>query len=559
MISQVAYKNVPEKRNSSDRVNLDRAINILNSTLAEDQIKVDLDSRLTMGRSTLSEGTIPRVILEPNNKDEIQLIMQIANDHGCKVHPISSGKNWGYSDACALEHGVFLIDLKRLNKIIEVNRELGYAVIEPGVTQGQLYEYLKKNDVQFWMDATGAGPDTSIIGNTMERGFGHSPLGDRYANTCGYEIILPTGDLINTGFDQYKNSKVGNVFKWGLGPSIDGLFTQSNLGIVTKMTFWLLPKPEDFKVCFFMLDKEESIQGFIDAARPLRMDGTLKSVIHIGNDLRVVSMSQSFPFGEVDGSSALNRDKRKELIQNHGVGWWSGTAGFYGSKSQVKADIKKFKKAVKHIKDAKVVVINDSKIKLAENISAILNRYSYGESFLNLIKKVRLAFELLKGNSPKTCVQGGLWRVRNPKIVEDVKSSNPLDYQAGFYWISPVLPMTGKDVREFNQLVEPIFNKYGFDMQQTISMTTERALSSVLTISFDKKNDVEPKKAKVCHDEVVSLIMKKGYQLYRAGNHTMGLIHDKSEAQNKFFQKIKMAIDPNDVLSPGKYIQKSMY
>ena len=49
------------------------------------------------------------------------------------------------------------------------------------------------------------------------------------------------------------------VYRWGLGPSLDGLFTQSNLGVVTRMTFWLMPAPEYFQAFFFRCDRDEAL------------------------------------------------------------------------------------------------------------------------------------------------------------------------------------------------------------------------------------------------------------------------------------------------------------
>jgi len=545
------YKSEPLKQTQEST--FQKAIHELNSFLKSEQICVDMDSRLHYSRSTLSNDTLPSLIVYPKHTKEIQKIMVCANQFKLQVQPISTGKNWGYSDACGLYEGMLILDLSKMNQIIEVNSELGYAVIEPGVTQGQLYQYLQNNNIPFWMDATGAGPDTSIVGNTMERGFGHSPLGDRFANSCSYTVVLPNGDLTYSGFADFENSKVNNVYKWGVGPSIDGLFTQSNLGIVTQMTLWLLPKPTHFKIALFMLEEEHQIQSFVDRLRPLRMDGTLKSVIHIGNDLRVVSMSQSYPFDEVKNLDSLDQNHRKRLRTKHGIGFWSGTAGFYGDTAQVNADINKFKRALKGLKGVKVVVLDEKRIALAEKILQFLARFGKGKSFIQLGKKVRLAFELLKGNSPETCVQGGLWRTKTI-VAKDVKTSDPRDYNAGFYWISPVIPMTGNSVLELNQLIEPIFHEYGFDMQQTLSMTTQRALSAVLTISFDKKNDVECAKAKACHDHIVKTLMANGYILYRAGNHSMPFTNATRKDKGSFLQTIKNSLDPNGVLAPGRYI-----
>lgn len=531
------------------------AINFLEKAVGQENVKFDGDERLRYARSTLSKGTTPSAIVKPACRQEVEEIVKIANQFKLQIHPISTGKNWGYSDAAAVTDGQIILDLSRMNKILEVNEKLGYITIEPGVTQGQVYEYLQENKIKLWMDATGAGPDTSIIGNTMERGFGHSPHGDRYAHSCGYEIVLPSGEILNTGFGHYTNSKVTEVYKWGIGPSIDGLFTQSNLGIVTKMTLWLMPAPESYKVVFFMLKNENDIAEFIERMRPLRMDGTLKSVIHIGNDLRLVSMSQSYPFDEMENVISLSMEKRKELARKNGVGFWSGTAGLYGTKDQIKADLRKIKKALKSFKGLKTyAVIDEKQLVFLQKAVGFLNKFGFGKGLAVLGKKVAMAVDLLKGKSPKTCVQGGLWRIKDQKHFEEIKSTDPLDYHAGFYWISPMIPMEGHHVINLIKLVEPIFHRFGFDLQQTLSMTTERALTSVMTISFDKKNEIESQKARVCHDQVVKALQKEGYILYRAGNHTMHLLPEESNTYFDFLKKIKIAVDPSNVVSPGKYI-----
>jgi 4-cresol dehydrogenase (hydroxylating) len=554
----LSYQNVEHSvvaNFKTSKTSFEKALDELEVILGVEHIKIDLDERIHYSRSTLATGTMPSAIVKPANRLQVEAIVKIANEYRLPIHPISTGKNWGYSDACAVKDGQLLIDLSRMNQILEVNEKLGYITLEPGVTQGQVYEYLQKNKIKLWMDATGAGPDTSVIGNTMDRGFGHSPHGDRYAHSCGYEVVLPTGEVLNTGFGHYENSKVTEVYKWGVGPAIDGLFTQSNLGIVTKMTLWLMPTPEAFQVVGFMLKEEADIAEFVERLRPLRMDGTLKSVIHIGNDLRLVSMSQSYPFDEMENPIALTMEKRKELARKHGIGFWSGTAGLYGSADQIRADLKKIKKALKGFKGLKsFAAISEGRLKIILNTIGFLNKFGFCKELAILGQKGLLAFELLKGKSPETCVQGGLWRVKDQNQLKQINSNDPLDYHAGFYWISPVLPMEGEHIKNLISLVEPIFHQYGFDLQQTISMTTERALTSVMTISFDKKNEIEAQKAKACHDEVVQKLLNEGYIMYRSGNHTMKLLPETSSVYFDFLKKIKSAIDPSNIVSPGKYI-----
>ena len=145
-------------------------------------------------RTTLPTRTIPAAVVQPSSTEEVQHVVRIAAEHGIKWHVISRGKNWGYGDACAPTDGQVIIELARLNRIREVNRELAYAVIESGVSQGQLYAYLRDNKLPLMMDVTGAGPDASIVGSILQRGFGHTPYGDRVEHLRGWRWCHQTVD-----------------------------------------------------------------------------------------------------------------------------------------------------------------------------------------------------------------------------------------------------------------------------------------------------------------------------------------------------------------------------
>ena len=81
------------------------------------------------------------------------------------------------------------------------------------------------------------------MGNILERGVGLSPYSDRFAHACALEVVLPDGRLLHTGLGAYGNAQAEHLYSYGCGPVLDGLFSQANLGIVTRLTFWLMPKP----------------------------------------------------------------------------------------------------------------------------------------------------------------------------------------------------------------------------------------------------------------------------------------------------------------------------
>ena len=88
----------------------------------------------------------------------------------------------------AAEQGDYKAQLE-IERKRRFNEALAYVTVEPGVTQQQLSDHLREHGYRLWMDCTGAGPDTSLMGNILERGFGHSAYGNRFAHTAGMRIV----------------------------------------------------------------------------------------------------------------------------------------------------------------------------------------------------------------------------------------------------------------------------------------------------------------------------------------------------------------------------------
>ncbi|MBK7962746.1 MAG: FAD-dependent oxidoreductase [Bdellovibrionales bacterium] len=112
--------------------------------LRDDQIITDSTDLERMSRSTLPEQTRPNLIVFPESTEEVQKIVRISNQHKIPLWYVSTGKNWGYGCKAAPYQGGITLILERMKKIIEVNEDLGYVVVEPGVTYSQLNSYLEK-------------------------------------------------------------------------------------------------------------------------------------------------------------------------------------------------------------------------------------------------------------------------------------------------------------------------------------------------------------------------------------------------------------------------------
>ena len=527
----------------------DRAVRQWVQLLSDQYVVTSASTIDQYARTTApGEGTRCRAVLYPESTQQVQEIVKIAGAYGQPIYPISCGKNWGYGDACAPTDGQVIVDLKRMNRIVEVNTDLAYAVLEPGVTQGQLSAYLAKHQTGLWMDCTGAGLSASVVGNTLDRGIGHTPYGDHYLNTCGMEIVLSDGRVLNTGFGHYANAKASRVYRYGIGPVLDGLFSQSNLGIVTRIGLWLMPVPEYFCAFAFKSMRQEDLPDIVDRLRPLRVQGLLRSTIHIANDLRVFSSRARYPWDLAEGQTPLPEGVRHAMQIRYGVGAWNGLGAIYGTKRMVKSICKKLRAAMKPYR---VVFIDDRRLALAHRLQSVLGWFGKGHRLSETLETVKPVYGLLKGEPTDEPLAGTGWRVRgeDPPRAED-----PLDHDAGLMWVSPVLPMSGVAVREVTGIADPIYQKHGFEPLVTFTMVTERAMLYISNLSFDKRDLDEMARANACYNELMDDLIRRGYIPYRTGIQGYSKLTNRPSVYWEVAKQLKEVLDPVGVISPKRYI-----
>lgn len=527
----------------------DRAIEAWTQLLGADRVLSDRSLLRDAQTATfLTRQQIP-VILQPGSREEVRQCLKIANQYDLPVYPIGSGKNWGYGSRVPVEDGCALLDLSRLNRIVDFDEELAYVTIEPGVTQRQLYEFLQQQSSRLWMDATGSSPDSSLIGNIMERGFGHTPYGDRFANVCGMEVVLPTGEVVHTGFGRFPNAKTASVYRWGLGPYLDGLFSQSNFGIVTQMTLWLMPTPDYFQAFFFSIKQEEQLPELIDALRPLRLNGTIRSAVHIGNSYKVLSSIRQYPWQETGGTTPLSSQVMAHFAKTWDFGAWNGSGGIYGSRKQVAAARQLIKQALRG-KVSKLRFIDDFTLKLAQTLAKPY-RMATGLNLPELLKLLEPVYGLMKGVPTNTQLASTYWR----KKFAPSEPMNPDRDGCGLIWCAPVAPLEGEHAVNINKIVSETLTKYQFEPSMSMTLLTERCLGCVISISYDREIPGEDEKAMACYDKLLEELTGAGYYPYRAGIQSMETLQGE-DSYRALLGRLKHALDPKQILAPGRYSTK---
>jgi 4-cresol dehydrogenase (hydroxylating) flavoprotein subunit len=488
-------------------------------------------------------------VLRPASVQEVQQVVQIASTQRIALYPISTGNNWGYGSALPAQDHNVVVDLGRLNRIIEINTELAYAVVEPGVTQRQLYQHLQEHRIPLRLNPTGAGPACSILGNTLERGFGIGPYGDHFLAQCGMEVVLASGEVLRTGFGHYPGAKATYVYKWGVGPYLDGLFTQSSYGIVTKMGVWLMPAPECFETCYMTCDSEEQLGPLIDAVRHLLFNGVFYGPMNLLHRNRVLIMVGRYPWEEMGGQTPLKESVAQRLAAQKKIGAWNGVGAICGSKEQVRAARQTIKRALKG-KASRVRFLSDAKLKLLQRYPSafgVLLRMNVPD----LLQALQNSFGMMKGVPSEIALSLAYWRNKRPvPVAGDI---NPARDNCGLMWFAPIIPMTGEDVAAFRRIVEPIFAKYSFECCITLTAVNERCFDCTLPLLYDKDDSTEATRAEECYRKLVESCRQHGYVAYRLGLQSMEAETTRDDVFWSVVAKLKGALDPQHILSPGRY------
>jgi 4-cresol dehydrogenase (hydroxylating) len=480
-------------------------------------------------------------VLYPESTTDVQGIVRTANEFRTPLHPISTGCNWGLGSKLPVRDGAAVVDLSRMDRIHEVNERHGYAVVEPGVTQRKLYEQLKNTNSTYFLSVTGSGPETSVLGNALDRGIAHH--GPRAEAISGLEVVLGNGELIRTGSGHFAQSKTTYLYRHGVGPSLDGLFCQSNFGIVTKAAIGLIAQKAFHGVLGCTIDADGKLPALVDGVAALIRLGILEPSVHLSNHQRTRSV-----VGGILGQRYADHYV-KQILDEELRGAWSLSCPLSGTPAQVKLAHHEARAVLRRI--GEVTLTTDRTLRVAKawcRILSFLPRLRRRSCFLDAIEPSYLHS---KGIPSDTALASIAWPLQDRTYAPgtDLDATH-----SGALFVLPVVPLEGEAVRQVMEITEQVFaSKHGFIPYVTLNSASRHSLEAVINLLFRKNDPKEVDEAHRCVDELVRVLMGTGYVLYRAGIQSMGHVVDSASPYWQMIARLKDVFDPNHIIAPGRY------
>ncbi|MEM9455905.1 MAG: FAD-binding oxidoreductase [Myxococcota bacterium] len=458
-------------------------------------------------------------MLSPNSREEVVAIVAIANEHGIPLYTVSTGRNWGGGSRMPVREGV-LLALGRMNRILEVNERFRYVVLEPGVTQGQLADHLKRQGCALVPSIGGAGTTVSPLGNALERGSG--VFGCKVDECLAMEVVLGNGEVIRTGLWNYLGDcdPFVHCYPTGLGPDLRGLFIQSNLGIVTRAVLRLYPRRHRSMVVVGA--GPGGLAGLVDAAHELRRSGLLDKGLDIADAAADIDYYPN-PSGEALADPEVLGGRLSWTL----IGCLPGPERIAAAaREEIEAYFCPRPSYPIHFFSTQDQPIQQQPGWIQE----------WTKRYMGLPDNSHLDVFLCRGS-------------------RDYDLDNNPDAM-GFLAVNLVVPAQGQIATRVIDLVDEVAT--ALDLPEYIRSFSELgvgALKGHFSLMFDRSDEAAVSRAHRWKDQVLRELRTIGIYPQRLDVDSMSTFARASQDEYwRMLRRIKAGLDPNGILSPGRYL-----
>lgn len=454
-------------------------------------------------------------VVSAASTEHVQEILRLANKFDIPVWTHSQGRNNGYGGASPRLAGSIQLSLRRMDKVVEINEELAYAVVEPGVRWFDLHAALEEGGHRLRVSVPDLGWG-SVIGNSLDNGITYMPNGADHGAPTGMEVVLPDGEIIRTGMGAMPGGKAWHVYKRSLGPSLDSLFTQSNFGIVTRMGVWLQRTPQAYQSILLGVENDDDLPAAIDAIRELMLDGTVRGVPSFYPAPSNGPLLKDLPHPP---PKVWTAEEIAQYGRDTGLGSWTARIGLWEDRDILEAKAAKIQRVWDRIPGSTI------------DLGRVYNPDEYDE--------IDMQTEM---------VQIGIPTLRLNEITPDF---------IGHVGFSPVVPMRGSEIAEVVAVMRSRVEEQGILFNAGILCISARSATVVAGITFDKNDPDQVRSAYAVSHDLVETVGAMGYGEYRAHLDYMDLAADQyaynDHAYRRFIETLKDTIDPKGILSPGRH------
>lgn len=281
-------------------------IEFFETILSKDRILIDEENLIRCASDHTEDFVFkPQLVLQPFSTEEVSNILRYCNENKLVVTPRGAGT--GLSGGALPIHGGICLDMKRMNRILEVDTDNFQVITEPGVITEELMQAVAAKGLFYPVDPASKG-SCFIGGNVAENSGGTRAV--KYGTVKDYvlnlEIVLPNGEILWTGANTLKNATGYDLTRLIVG-------SEGTLAVVTKIVLRLLPLPTKNLLAFVPFKSvDEACKGvnqvFLSGYNPSTLEFVEKSAIEISqqfvNDYPI-QLADGFEAGlmiEVNGS-----------------------------------------------------------------------------------------------------------------------------------------------------------------------------------------------------------------------------------------------------------------
>jgi glycolate oxidase len=451
-----------------------RLISQIEKIVGKENILSAKEDLICYGYDATNLESLPDLVVFPKAVSEISEILRLANGHRFPVVP--RGMGTGFSGGSIPVRGGVVLVMTRFNRILEIDTENLIAIVEPGVITGDFQKEVEKLGL-FYPPDPASTLYCTLGGNVAECAGG--PRAVKYGVTkdyvLGLEVVLPTGEVINTGVKTVKGVVGYDLTKLFVG-------SEGTLGVITKIILRLIPLPEARKTMMVLFHQVEDAAA---AVSKIISSKIVPSTLEFMDNASIQCVEDYLNMG-------LPRDAGALLL------------------IEVDGDQEILPKYIERI----------------DQITSELNRYS-----LEIAGNEKEADALWKA---RKAISPASYRLNPTKMAEDI--TVPRNQIANF-------------IREARRIADErrlkIIN-FGHAGDGNIHMS----------LMINDKDEDEKKRAEQAIEEIFKLTVRLGGTL--SGEHGVGLTKapyidlELNHTTIEVMKKIKMALDPNNILNPGK-------